>query len=195
MTTRSKNLGRVAGPRPLHAVPAWMRVGPCTEVPRRAGTKAFAMSSWEETGLVEVENGRPCRVDREGSAMPKSRFPGPGHPPSNRANGEISAGNQTACDTPSKSCPLEPSAGRTCLASNKTLATIPPSARTEAEAPHRPAYGLRHGLINPWATLKQLPETCLMSSPLSVRSRTRRSEPRRIHPQPQLKGNRCAFPF
>ena len=119
MATRSKNCRAVttswATPistrlderRPLNA-----------EVPRRAGTKPFGMSSWEEPRLAEVETGRPLfvEVDRKGSAMPKPKSPGPGHPPSNRAIGEISAGNQTACDTPSKSCwfalvrqPLHPS--------------------------------------------------------------------------------------
>ena len=123
---------------------------------------------------------------------PKSKSPGPSHPQSNRALGEKSAGNQTACDTPSKSCPLEPSAGRTCSATIRPWRLFRPVRKPKPRLPIALPTGSGTDKSVGYAdtTTQNLPFVFPRAGP--IKSETQIA-PRRTHPQSQLRENRCAL--
>ena len=188
MTTRSKNLGRVATSsatpsstrldesRPLYRNPGALVSNPSVHVP------------WEEPGLVEVESGWLLfvGVDRKGSAMPESNSPGPDHPRSNRAIG------WEKCRQPGHGWTPPLSRAHSCLTwavligNNKTLAIVKSQCVNRGISPPSPCLGAP-ARNYPWATPIRRSRTCLLSSPEPIRQGKRRRDPRRIHPRPQLK--------
>ena len=73
MTTRSKNLGRVTGPRPLRSVPPGRESAPETESPGSLVPKPSVCLPEKNRALRKWRSGRPLLVgvDRKGSAMPQ----------------------------------------------------------------------------------------------------------------------------